>query len=275
MTLEKLGIEGEVHHHEVGTAGQGEIDMKYDTLTRMADKLMTFKYVLKNLARKAGLVASFMPKPIFQDNGSGMHVHQSIWKKTTNLFYDERGYAGISQMARFYTGGLLKHAPALLAFAAPSTNSYRRLVPGFEAPVNLVYSQRNRSAAVRIPMYSKSPGAKRLEFRCPDPSCNPYLTFAALLMAGLDGIQNKIDPGDPVDKNLYDLPPEDKALVKSTPSSLEQVLEALERDHDFLLKGDVFTKDVIDTWIHYKREHEVDPVRLRPHPYEYFLYFDI
>jgi len=236
---------------------------------------MTFKYVLKNLARKAGLVASFMPKPIFQDNGSGMHVHQSIWKKTTNLFYDERGYAGISQMARFYTGGLLKHAPALLAFAAPSTNSYRRLVPGFEAPVNLVYSQRNRSAAVRIPMYSKSPGAKRLEFRCPDPSCNPYLTFAALLMAGLDGIQNKIDPGDPVDKNLYDLPPEEKALVKSTPSSLEQVLEALERDHDFLLKGDVFTKDVIDTWIHYKREHEVDPVRLRPHPYEYFLYFDI
>ena len=275
LMMEKVGIEGEVHHHEVGTAGQGEIDMKYDTLTRMADKLVTFKYVLKNLARKAGLVASFMPKPIFQDNGSGMHVHQSIWKKTTNLFYDERGYAGISQMARFYTGGLLKHAPALLAFAAPSTNSYRRLVPGFEAPVNLVYSQRNRSAAVRIPMYSKSPGAKRLEFRCPDPSCNPYLTFAALLMAGLDGIQNKIDPGDPVDKNLYDLPPEEKALVKSTPSSLEQVLEALERDHDFLLKGDVFTKDVIDTWIHYKREHEVDPVRLRPHPYEYFLYFDI
>ena len=275
LTMEKVGIEGEVHHHEVGTAGQGEIDMKYDTLTRMADKLMTFKYVLKNLARKSGLVASFMPKPIFQDNGSGMHVHQSIWKKSSNTFYDERGYAGISQSARFYIGGLLKHASALLAFAAPTTNSYRRLVPGFEAPVNLVYSQRNRSAAVRIPMYSKSPGAKRLEFRCPDPSCNPYLTFAALLMAGLDGIQNKTDPGDPIDKNLYDLPPEEKATVRSTPASLEEVLGALEKDHNFLMKGDVFTKDVIDTWIAYKTEHEVDPVRLRPHPYEYFLYFDV
>jgi glutamine synthetase len=204
-----------------------------------------------------------------------MHVHQSIWKKASNTFYDERGYAGLSQSARYYIGGLLKHASALLAFAAPSTNSYRRLVPGFEAPVNLVYSQRNRSAAVRIPMYSKSPGAKRLEFRCPDPSCNPYLTFAALLMAGLDGIQNKIDPGDPIDKNLYDLPPEEKATVRSTPTSLQEVLEALEKDHGFLMKGDVFTQDVIDTWIAYKIEHEVDPVRLRPHPYEYFLYFDI
>src|SRR5438093_8382216 len=217
--------------------------MKYDTLTRMADKLMTFKYVLKNLARKAGLVASFMPKPIFQDNGSGMHVHQSIWKKGTPLFYDERGYAGLSQMARFYTGGLLKHAPALLAFAAPSTNSYRRLVPGFEAPVNLVYSQRNRSAAVRIPMYSKSPGAKRLEFRCPDPSCNPYLAFSAMLQAGLDGINNRIEPPPPVDKDLYDLPPEELAQVPQVPASLDAALLALEADNEFLKVGGVFTDD--------------------------------
>lgn len=275
VTMAEVGIAGEVHHHEVATAGQAEIDMKYDSLVRMADKTMLFKYVVKNVCRKAGFSASFMPKPLFQDNGSGMHVHQSIWRKSANLFYDERGYAGLSQSARYYIGGLLKHAPALLAFAAPSTNSYRRLVPGFEAPVNLVYSQRNRSAAVRIPMYSKSQAAKRIEFRCPDPSCNPYLTFAALLMAGLDGIQNKIDPGDPIDKNLYDLPPEEKAQVRSTPSSLSEVLDALKRDHDFLLKGDVFTKDVIETWIEYKTEHEVDPVRLRPHPYEFFLYYDI
>ncbi len=275
LTMEEVGIVGEVHHHEVATAGQAEIDMKYDTLVRMADKVMLFKYVVKNLSRRNGLSASFMPKPLFQDNGSGMHVHQSIWKKGTNLFYDERGYAGLSQMARYYIGGLLKHAPALLAFAAPSTNSYRRLVPGFEAPVNLVYSQRNRSAAVRIPMYSKSPAAKRLEFRCPDPSCNPYLTFAALLMAGLDGIQNKIDPGDAIDKNLYDLPPEQKAMVKSTPGSLDEAMQELERNHAFLLRGDVFTKDVIDTWIRYKTEHELDPIRLRPHPYEFFLYYDI
>jgi glutamine synthetase len=275
LTMAQVGIEGEVHHHEVATAGQAEIDMKYDSLVRMADKTMLFKYVVKNLCRKAGFSACFMPKPLFQDNGSGMHVHQSIWKKSSNLFYDERGYGGLSQSARYYIGGLLKHAPALLAFAAPSTNSYRRLVPGFEAPVNLVYSQRNRSAAVRIPMYSKSPSAKRIEFRCPDPSCNPYLTFAALLMAGLDGIQNKIDPGDPVDKNLYDLPPEEKAQVKSTPSSLQEVLHSLEQDHDFLLKGDVFTRDVLETWVEYKTSHEVDPVRLRPHPYEFFLYYDI
>jgi glutamine synthetase len=275
LTMAQVGIPGEVHHHEVATAGQAEIDMKYDSLVRMADKTMLFKYVVKNVCRKAGFSASFMPKPLFQDNGSGMHVHQSIWKKSSNVFYDERGYAGLSQSARYYIGGLLKHAPALLAFAAPSTNSYRRLVPGFEAPVNLVYSQRNRSAAVRIPMYSKSPSAKRIEFRCPDSSCNPYLTFAALLMAGLDGIQNKIDPGDPIDKNLYDLPPEEKAQVKSTPSSLQEVLHSLEQDHDFLLKGDVFTKDVLDTWVEYKIEHEVDPVRLRPHPYEFFLYYDI
>jgi len=275
ITMEMAGIEGEVHHHEVATAGQAEIDMKYDTLMRMADKVMLFKYIVKNVCRKAGFTATFMPKPLFQDNGSGMHVHQSIWKNERNLFYDERGYGGLSQTARYYIGGLLKHAPALLAFAAPSTNSYRRLVPGFEAPVNLVYSQRNRSAAVRIPMYSKSPNTKRLEFRCPDPSCNPYLTFAALLMAGLDGIQNKIDPGDPVDKNLYDLPPEEKSAVRSTPASLSDVLVALEHDHEFLLRGDVFTRDVIETWIQYKTEHELDPVRLRPHPYEYFLYYDI
>ena len=275
LTMEQVGIRAEVHHHEVATAGQAEIDMKYDTLVRMADKVMLFKYLVKNICRRAGLSASFMPKPIFQDNGSGMHVHQSIWKGGTNLFYDERGYAGLSPMARYYIGGLLKHAPALLAFAAPSTNSYRRLVPGFEAPVNLVYSQSNRSAAVRIPMYSKTPASKRIEFRCPDPSCNPYLTFAALLMAGIDGIQNKIDPGEPIDKNLYDLPPEEKAQVMSTPASLEQVLKELEADHEFLLRGDVFTRDVIETWIHYKTEHELDPVRLRPHPYEFFLYYDI
>jgi glutamine synthetase len=275
LTMEQVGIRAEVHHHEVATAGQAEIDMKYDTLVRMADKVMLFKYLVKNICRRAGFSASFMPKPIFQDNGSGMHVHQSIWKGGTNLFYDERGYAGLSPMARYYIGGLLKHAPALLAFAAPSTNSYRRLVPGFEAPVNLVYSQSNRSAAVRIPMYSKTPASKRIEFRCPDPSCNPYLTFAALLMAGIDGIQNKIDPGEPIDKNLYDLPPEEKAQVMSTPASLEQVLKELEADHEFLLRGDVFTRDVIDTWIHYKTEHELDPVRLRPHPYEFFLYYDI
>jgi glutamine synthetase len=275
LVMEAVGIEGEVHHHEVATAGQAEIDMKYDSLLRMADKVMLFKYVVKNVCKQAGFSASFMPKPIFQDNGSGMHVHLSIWKNGINQFYDERGYAGLSQTARYAIGGLLHHAPALLAFAAPSTNSYRRLVPGFEAPVNLVYSQRNRSAAVRIPMYSKSAGAKRIEFRCPDPSCNPYLTFAALMMAALDGIQNKIDPGEPMDKNLYDLPPEEKAMVKSTPSSLKDVLGELEKDHEFLLKGDVFTRDVIETWIQYKTAHEVDPVRLRPHPYEFYLYYDI
>ncbi len=275
LAMQEVGIIAEVHHHEVATAGQAEIDMKYDSLVRMADKVMLFKYIVKNVCRRAGFSASFMPKPIFQDNGSGMHVHISLWKGETNLFYDERGYAGLSSTARYFIGGLLAHAPALLAFAAPSTNSYRRLVPGFEAPVNLVYSQRNRSAAVRIPMYSKTPASKRLEFRCPDPSCNPYLTFAALLMAGLDGVMNKIDPGEAMDKNLYDLPPEEKATVKSTPSSLEEVLRALEVDHEFLLRGDVFTPDVIETWVRYKTDHELDPVRLRPHPYEFFLYYDI
>src|SRR5216117_1768501 len=274
LMMEKVGIEGEVHHHEVGTAGQGEIDMKYDTLTRMADKLMTFKYVLKNVARKSGLVASSMPKPIFQDNGSGMHVHQSIWKGSKNVFFEAGGYADLSKAAIYYIGGVIKHASALLAFCAPTTNSYRRLVPGYEAPINLIYSQRNRSACVRIPVYSKSEKSKRIEFRCPDNSSNGYLAFAAMLMAGLDGIQNKIMPPDPVDKDLYDLEPAEKAEIKSTPGSLEEVLDALEKDYAYLMKGDVFTKDLIDTWLTMKKVKDVDAVALRPHPYEFFLYYD-
>jgi glutamine synthetase len=274
-TLEKIGIPVEVQHHEVATAGQGEIDMRFTSLTDMADRLMTFKYVVKNVARRNGKTATFMPKPIFMDNGSGMHVHQSLWKDGKNLFYQSGGYADISQTCKYYIGGLLKHAHAVLAFAAPTTNSYRRLVPGYEAPVNLAYSQRNRSACVRIPMYSRSEKAKRIEFRCPDPSCNAYLAFAAMLMAGLDGIQNKIDPGDPLDKDIYDLEPEEAALVETVPGSLEEALDALEKDHDFLMKGDVFTEDVLETWLSYKRQHEVDAIRLRPHPYEFALYFDI
>ena len=252
--LEAVGIAIEVQHHEVGTAGQAEIDMRFDELAVMADKLMLYKYVVKNVARAAGYSVTFMPKPIFQDNGSGMHVHQSLWKDGQPLFFDEKGYAGLSDMARWYIGGLLKHAPAICAFSNPTTNSYKRLVPGYEAPVNLVYSQRNRSASVRIPLYSKSPKAKRLEFRCPDPSCNPYLAFSAMLMAGLDGIQNRTEPPAPVDRDLYDLPPEELAKVPQVPGSLDEALAALEADHDFLLKGDVFTPDVIDTWITYKRE---------------------
>jgi glutamine synthetase len=275
LTMKAVGVKAEVHHHEVGTAGQCEIDMRFTTLTKMADQLMWYKYIIRNVCRAHGKTATFMPKPIFGDNGSGMHVHQSLWKGEQNLFWDEKGYAGISQTCKHYIGGLLKHAPALLAIAAPTTNSYRRLVPGYEAPVNLCYSQRNRSAACRIPMYSKSSKAKRLEFRCPDPSTNPYLCFAALLMAGLDGIQNKIDPGDPIDKDLYDLEPEEAEKVRSTPGSLGEVLDALEKDHAFLLRGDVFTKDVIDTWINYKREKELAQVNLRPVPYEFFLYFDL
>ncbi len=273
--LTDLGIPVEVHHHEVGTAGQGEIDIRYDTLLRQADNVTLFKYVVKNVAWQYGKTVTFMPKPIFEDNGSGMHTHQSLWTDGKPLFYAESGYAGISDMARHYIGGLLKHAHAVLAFAAPTTNSYRRLVPGYEAPVNLVYSQRNRSAAVRIPVYSKSPAAKRIEFRCPDPSSNPYLAFSAMLMAGLDGVQNQIEPPDPVDKDLYDLPPEELAQVPSVPGSLEEALEALEADHDFLLQGDVFTQDLIDSWLGYKREHEVDPMRLRPHPYEFYMYYDV
>jgi glutamine synthetase len=273
--LEASGIEIEVQHHEVGTAGQAEIDMRFDSMLRMADKVMLYKYIVKNVAWAAGKSVTFMPKPIFQDNGSGMHVHQSLWKGGDPLFFDETGYAGLSDMARWYIGGLLKHTPAVLAFAAPTTNSYKRLVPGYEAPVNLVYSQRNRSASVRIPLYSKSPKAKRLEYRCPDPSCNPYLAFSAMLMAGLDGIQNRIEPPKPLDKDLYDLPPEELAQVPQVPGSLDAALEALEGDHKFLLTGDVFTQDVIDTWIDYKRSNEIDAVRLRPHPWEFQLYYDI
>jgi glutamine synthetase len=274
LTMESLGIQIEAHHHEVATAGQAEIDMRFTTLTRMADNLMMYKYVVKNVARKHGMTATFMPKPLFEDNASGMHVHQSIWKGNTNLFHGTQ-YAELSELGRFYIGGLLKHAWALCGLCAPTTNSYRRLVPGYEAPINLVYSQRNRSACCRIPMYSPNPRAKRVEFRSPDPSCNGYLAFTAMLMAGLDGIQNRIDPGKPIDKNLYDLPPAEAKEVKSTPGSLEQALDALEADHAFLLCGDVFTKDVIETWIGYKRDKEVDAIRLRPHPYEFHLYYDI
>jgi len=275
LALEGIGIKVEVHHHEVGTAGQTEVDMRFDTLTRMADKVLWYKYCAKNTASKFGKTATFMPKPIFQDNGSGMHTHQSLWKKGKNLFYDRKGYAGMSKLGLHYIGGILKHAPALCALIAPTTNSYRRLVPGYEAPINLAYSQRNRSACVRIPMYSKSEKAKRIEFRTPDPSCNPYLSFAACLMAGLDGVANKIDPGKPIDKDLYELPPAEAAKVKQLPGSLDEVLDALEKDHDFLLKGDVFTKDLLETWIDYKRKNELDAIRLRPHPWEFALYFDI
>ena len=275
LTMEEIGILVECHHHEVATGGQAEIAMRFAALTQMADNLMKYKYVVKNVAHTYGMTATFMPKPLFEDNGSGMHVHSSLWKGDTNLFFSESDYAGLSEMGRHYVGGLLKHAAALLAICAPTTNSYHRLVPGFEAPINLVYSQRNRSACCRIPMYTSDPKAKRVEFRPPDPSCNGYLAFAAMLMAGLDGIENKIDPGPPIDKDLYDLPPEEAAAVKSTPGSLEEALDALEADHAFLLKGDVFTKDVIETWLSYKRENEVDALRLRPHPYEFFLYYDI
>ena len=267
------GIDVEAHHHEVATGGQGEIDFRFAPLVSCADQLITYKYIVKNTARKHGKTATFMPKPLFEDNGTGMHVHQSLWNGDVPLFAGS-GYAGLSDAALYYAGGILKHAPALLAFAAPTTNSYKRLVPGYEAPVNLAYSQRNRSACVRIPMYSPSPKAKRIEFRCPDPTCNPYLAFAAMLMAGLDGIQNEIHPGEPLDKDLYDLAPEELAKVPQTPGSLAESIDALEADHEFLLEGDVFTKDVIDTWISYKRENEIDPLRLRPHPYEFALYYD-
>jgi glutamine synthetase len=274
LTMIDCGIPIEAQHHEVATAGQAEIDMRFEKLTLQADRLLLFKYIIKNTAFKYGKTATFMPKPLYGDNGSGMHTHISIWKGNRNLFAGN-SYAGLSEMALHFIGGLLKHAASILAFAAPSTNSYKRLVPGYEAPVNLAYSARNRSAAVRIPMYSQSEKAKRVEFRPPDPSCNPYLTFSALLMAGLDGVQNKIDPGDPLDKNLYDLPPEQAKLVKKVPASLDAALAALEADHDYLLKGDVFTEDVIEEWIHYKTVNEIDAVRLRPHPHEFMLYYDI
>ncbi len=274
LALGEVGLDVEVHHHEVATAGQAEIDLVYAPLVKAADGIMLYKYIVKNVAQKAGYTVTFMPKPIFGDNGSGMHVHQSLWKDGTPLFYDETGYAMLSETARHYIGGLLRHAPSLLAFAAPTTNSYRRLVPGFEAPVNLVYSMRNRSACIRIPTYSSSPAARRVEFRPPDPTANPYLAFAALLMAGLDGIRNKIEPPPPADMDLYELEPEEAAKIQSVPGSLYEVLDALEADHEFLLVGDVFTQDVVDTWLEYKRTREADEVNLRPHPYEFMLYYD-
>ncbi len=275
LTMIKAGIPIEVHHHEVATGGQCEIDMKFDTLVRMADKCLMYKYIVKNVARKHGLVATFMPKPLFGDNGSGMHTHQSLWKGGKNVFFDANGYALTSQTAKYYIGGLLKHASAVLAFSAPTTNSYKRLVPGYEAPVNLAYSQRNRSAAIRIPVYTENPKTKRIEFRPPDASSNPYLAFAAMLMAGIDGIKNKIDPGAPLEKNIYELPEKEAKKIATVPGSLEEAIDALEKDHKFLMEGGVFTKDVIDVWIEYKRTKEIDSVRLRPHPYEFHLYFDI
>jgi len=274
LTLQSLGIEVEAQHHEVATGGQAEIDMRFMPLLEMGDQLMWFKYVLKNVAHKDNRTVTFMPKPLFEDNGSGMHTHISIWKDGQPAFAGDK-YAGVSQEALYAIGGILKHCRSLCAFTNPTTNSYKRLVPGFEAPVNLAYSSRNRSAAIRIPMYSASPKAKRIEFRTPDPSCNGYLAFSAILMAVLDGIENKIDPGDPLDKNIYGLPPEELAKIPSAPGSLDEALAALEADHDYLLKGDVFTKDVIETWIEYKTENEVNPIKLRPHPHEFYLYYDI
>jgi glutamine synthetase len=275
LNLETVGLEVERAHHEVGTAGQQEINYRFDTLLKAADDVLKFKYVIKNTAWADGKTVTFMPKPLFGDNGSGMHVHQSLWKDGVPLFYDELGYGGLSDIARWYIGGLLKHAPALLAFTNPTVNSYHRLVPGYEAPVNLVYSQRNRSACIRIPITGSNPKAKRIEFRCPDPSSNPYLAFSAMLMAGLDGIKNKIEPPQPVDKDLSELPPDEAADIPQVPASLGEVLDALEADHDFLLEGGVFTPDLIETWIAYKRSAEIDPIRLRPHPHEFELYYDI
>jgi glutamine synthetase len=274
LVMEQVGIKVECQHHEVATAGQAEIDMRFAPLVKMGDQLMWFKYIIKNVARRHGKTVTFMPKPLYGDNGSGMHTHISLWKDGKPLFAGDR-YAGLSEMALYAIGGILKHAPALCAFTNPTTNSYKRLVPGYEAPVNLAYSSRNRSAAIRIPMYSPSPKSKRLEFRTPDPSCNGYLAFSAILMAVLDGIENRLDPGEPLDKDIYALSPEELKNVPSTPGSLEEALNALEKDHEFLLKGGVFTQDVIDMWIEYKRLREVDPVKLRPHPYEFHLYFDI
>jgi glutamine synthetase len=274
LALIEAGIPVEVQHHEVATAGQAEIDIRFGPLVQTADRLMTYKYIVKNVCHRLGYTATFMPKPLFGDNGSGMHCHQSLWNGTTPLFFDETGYASLSEMARHYIGGLIAHAPALLALCAPTTNSYRRLVPGFEAPVNLMYSARNRSAICRIPMYSSSPKAKRVEFRAPDPTANPYLAFAAMLMAGLDGVRRKIEPPEPIDEDLYELHDERKAGIKTVPGSLAEALNALEREQAFLLEGDVFTPDVLDTWIAMKREKEVGPMNLRPHPYEFFLYYD-
>ena len=275
LTLAQVGLEVERAHHEVGTAGQQEINYRFSSLKHAADDVMLFKYIIKNVAWNLGKTATFMPKPLFGDNGSGMHSHQSLWKDGEPLFFDERGYGGLSDIARWYVGGLLKHAPSLLAFTNPTVNSYHRLVPGFEAPVNLVYSARNRSACVRVPITGTSPKAKRIEFRVPDPSSNPYLAFAAMMMAGLDGVKNRIEPPDPVDKDLYELPPEEHASINQVPGSLPEVLDALEADHDYLIEGDVFTPDLIQTWVDWKRANEVDPIRLRPHPHEFELYYDI
>ncbi|NLI12130.1 MAG: type I glutamate--ammonia ligase [Peptococcaceae bacterium] len=275
LTMLEAGIPAECQHHEVATAGQAEIDIKFGPLTKMADQLMMYKYIVKNTAKKYGKTVTFMPKPLFQDNGTGMHVHQSLWKDGKPLFYDANGYAGLSETALYYIGGLLKHARALTAITSPTTNSYKRLVPGYEAPVNLVYSQRNRSSAVRIPMYSKNPKAKRIEFRPPDPSCNPYLAFAALLLAGIDGIKNRIYPGEPLDKDIFELPPEEAKEIRSVPGSLEEALKELQADHEFLLQGGVFDKDLLESWIDYKLTREHDAIRLRPHPYEFMLYYDI
>jgi glutamine synthetase len=274
LTLMDCGVDVEAQHHEVASGGQCEIDLKFKPLVRAADQLLMFKYIVKNTAKKHNKTATYMPKPIFGDNGSGMHVHTSLWKKGKPLFAGT-GYAGMSELGLYFIGGILKHAPTLLAFTNPTTNSYKRLVPGFEAPVNLAYSQRNRSASVRIPMYSTSPKAKRVEFRCPDPSCNPYLAFSAMMMAGLDGITNRIDPGEPLDKDIYDMPPEELANVPSTPGSLNEALKNLADDHEFLLKGDVFTEDVIETWIKYKTDKEIKAMALQPHPFEFALYYDV
>ena len=275
LALDAQGLQVERAHHEVGTAGQAEINYRFDSLAKSADKVMLFKYIIKNVAWQAGKTVTFMPKPLFGDNGSGMHVHQSLWKDGAPLFYDESGYGGLSDTARWYIGGLLHHAPSLLAFTNPTVNSYHRLVPGYEAPVNLVYSARNRSACVRIPITGTNPKAKRIEFRVPDPSSNPYLAFSAMLMAGLNGIQNRIEPPDPVDKDLYELPPEEHASIKQVPGSLGAVLDALEADHEYLTEGGVFTEDLIETWIEYKRTKEIDPIRFRPHPHEFEMYYDI
>ena len=275
LALGEVGIDVERAHHEVGTGGQAEINYRFSTLTHSADQIMLFKYVIKNVAWKNGRTATFMPKPLFGDNGSGMHCHQSLWKDGVPLFYDEMGYGGLSDTARHYIGGLLAHAPSLLAFTNPTVNSYRRLVPGYEAPVNLVYSQRNRSACIRIPITGSNPKAKRIEFRVPDPSANPYLAFAAMLLAGIDGVKNKIEPPEPVDKDLYELPPDERADIPQVPGSLPEVLSALEKDHDYLLEGGVFTQDLIETWIDWKRANEVAPIQLRPTPHEFELYYDI
>ncbi len=271
----KAGLTIEFHHHEVATAGQAEISMHFGTLTRQADNVLIGKYIAKNIAIQNGCSVTFMPKPLYMDNGNALHVHQSLWKDGANLFYDVNGYAQLSLLAKYYIGGILAHSPALLAFCNPSTNSYRRLIPGFEAPVSLIYSQRNRSSSVRIPVYSPAPEAKRIEYRCPDATCNPYLAFAAILMAGMDGIMNRIDPGQPVDRDLFNLNKSEMEDIKSVPRSLDEALLALENDYDFLLKGGVFTSDLIETWINYKRDYELKPISRRPHPYEFNLYYNV